>query len=298
MKEFLCIDIGGTSIKFAIFSEDGQMVGSMNDVATQQTIGNTEILDTLHSIILDKSMQHIISGVCISTAGVVDTEQGRIQYAGYTIPGYTGTELKAYVEEHFHIPCEVENDVNCACLGEFWKGAGQGSSSMVCLTIGTGVGGAIMSGGHLWHGYSNTAGEIGYMNVNGKKFQDVASTTYLVQEINAVKGLSGDRAWNGYQIFQAAKEGDAQSIEGIQRLVENLVTGLTTIIYLVNPQVIVLGGGIMAQEEMLKPLIEAELRQQIEDPQFLTSQICFAQQKNAAGMLGALYHFIQKQGDD
>lgn len=298
MEQFLCIDIGGTSIKFAIFSEDGQIVSPVNTLKTQQTNGNTEILDSLHSIILDKSSQHNLVGVCVSSAGVVDTEKGRIQYAGYTIPGYTGTEIKSYVEETFHIPCEVENDVNCACLGEYWKGAGKGSQSMVCLTIGTGVGGAIMNDGHLWHGYSNTAGEIGYMNVNGHRFQDIASTSYLVKEVNQAKGLSGHQALNGYEIFQAAKAGDGQAKEGIQKLVEHLVIGLTTIIYLVNPQVIVLGGGIMAQEEMLKPLIEDELRRQIEDGQFLTTNICFAQQQNAAGMLGALYHFIQRQGDE
>ena len=136
---YICVDIGGTSIKYGVLSEKGEIFID-GTVSTKVTEKENFILSDVKKLvrnILDEYKNYEIKGICISTAGVVNPEKGEIAYAGPTIPKYTGTKIKEELEKEFSIPCEVENDVNCAGLGEYWKGAGKGSKSMVCLTIGT-----------------------------------------------------------------------------------------------------------------------------------------------------------------
>ena len=171
--------------------------------------------------ILDEYRNYEIKGICVSTAGVVNPEKGEIAYAGPTIPKYTGTKIKEELEKEFSISCEVENDVNCAGLGEYWKGAGKGSKSMVCLTIGTGVGGSVILDGKLLNGIGYTAGEIGYMDVNGSYIQNIASSRYLVEKVQKEKvekeGITD--AITGVDIFELAKKGDEICIAGINEII-------------------------------------------------------------------------------
>jgi predicted NBD/HSP70 family sugar kinase len=183
MKKYLCLDIGGTAIKYSVYNELGESDIAVKSALVQQTSEGTEIMDNVVKIVSDTLERETIAGICISSAGVVDATLGKVIYSGYTIPNYTGTPIKAILEEKFAIPCEVENDVNCACLGEYWLGAGRNSSSLICLTVGTGVGGAIMLEDQLVHGYSHTAGEIGYMTILGENFQDLASTSSLIKRV-------------------------------------------------------------------------------------------------------------------
>lgn len=289
MNCYRCIDIGGTSIKHACFNENGERLSETQEITVQQTPGNHEIVDTLHQIIqADQS----IDGVAISTAGVVDRASGSIQYAGYTIPDYTGTPLKQIVESTYNIPCFVENDVNSACLGEYWKGAAKNASSVVCLTIGTGVGGAVMFDGKLWYGATGTAGELGYIPIQGSYFQDLASTTALVQDV--MKHHPSDQIFDGRKVFANAKRGDLICQQALTRFVDHLVQGLASVQYMINPEVIVLGGGIMAQRELLEPMIRASLEANM-IASFNTADIRFAELKNDAGMVGALYHFLERK---
>ena len=166
---------------------------------------------------------YAIEGICISAARVVDNKKGEIIYSGPTIPKYTGTKLKEELEKEFSLPCEVENDVNCAGLGEYWKGAGKNSKSMVCITIGTGIGGSIILDGQLLNGIGYTAGEIGYMDVNGNYIQNIASSKYLVQKVQKEKkekeGIEGKI--NGLNIFELAKQGDKICINAIDEMTKN-----------------------------------------------------------------------------
>ena len=166
---YICIDIGGTSIKYGVLDGTGEIFinGSITTKVTQTE--NFILLDLKKLIkdILEQYVTYDIKGICVSSAGVVNPEKGEIVYSGPTIPGYTGTKIKEEIEKEFGIRCEVENDVNCAGLGEYWKGAGKGSKSMVCMTIGTGIGGSVILDGKLLNGIGYTAGEIGYMDVNG-----------------------------------------------------------------------------------------------------------------------------------
>ncbi len=298
MMYYICIDIGGTSIKYGVLSEKGEIFID-GTVSTKVTEKENFILSDVKKLIrniLDEYGNYEIKGICVSTAGVVNPEKGEIAYAGPTIPKYTGTKIKEELEKEFSISCEVENDVNCAGLGEYWKGAGKGSKSMVCLTIGTGIGGSVILDGKLLNGIGYTAGEIGYMDVNGSYIQNIASSKYLVEKVQKKKeekeGITD--AITGVDIFELAKKGDEICIAGINEIISNLAVGVRNIIYLLNPEVIVIGGGITAQKEYLEEKIRKEVNDGMISDMFRKTRIELAQQGNQAGLLGALYNFLNK----
>ena len=298
MMYYICIDIGGTSIKYGVLSEKGEIFID-GTVSTKVTEKENFILSDVKKLvrnILDEYRNYEIKGICVSTAGVVNHEKGEIAYAGPTIPKYTGTKIKEELEKEFSISCEVENDVNCAGLGEYWKGAGKGSKSMVCLTIGTGIGGSVILDGKLLNGIGYTAGEIGYMDVNGSYIQNIASSRYLVEKVQKEKeekeGITD--AITGVDIFELAKKGDEICIAGINEIISNLAVGVRNIIYLLNPEVIVIGGGITAQKEYLEEKIRKEVNDGMISDMFRKTRIELAQQGNQAGLLGALYNFLNK----
>ena len=298
MMYYICIDIGGTSIKYGVLSDEGEIFID-GTVSTKVTEKENFILSDVKKLvrnILDEYRNYEIKGICVSTAGVVNPEKGEIAYAGPTIPKYTGTKIKEELEKEFLISCEVENDVNCAGLGEYWKGAGKGSKSMVCLTIGTGIGGSVILDGKLLNGIGYTAGEIGYMDVNGSYIQNIASSRYLVEKVQKEKvekeGITD--AITGVDIFELAKKGDEICIAGINEIISNLAVGVRNIIYLLNPEVIVIGGGITAQKEYLEEKIRKEVNDGMISDMFRKTRIELAQQGNQAGLLGALYNFLNK----
>ena len=298
MMYYICIDIGGTSIKYGVLSEKGEIFID-GTVSTKVTEKENFILSDVKKLvrnILDEYKNYEIKGICISTAGVVNPEKGEIAYAGPTIPKYTGTKIKEELEKEFSIPCEVENDVNCAGLGEYWRGAGKGSKSMVCLTIGTGIGGSVILDGKLLNGIGYTAGEIGYMDVNGSYIQNIASSKYLVEKVQKekVKREGITDTITGVDIFELAKRGDEICIAGINEIISNLAVGVRNIIYLLNPEVIVIGGGITAQKEYLEEKIRKEVNDGMISDMFRKTRIELAQQGNQAGLLGALYNFLNK----
>lgn len=295
MKKFICIDIGGTSIKYGILRETGIIIekGNMDTNALKE--GGQGIFEKIKYIISKYLKNYEVEAVCISTAGMVDPKDGNILFAlEHLIPGYTGMEIKKEVEREFNIRCEVENDVNCAGLGEMWLGAGKGASSSVCLTIGTGIGGCIIINNELIHGFSNSAGEIGYMKINGEDFQNVASTTSLVKRVARLKNIAEENI-NGKMIFDMAKNKDQDCLKEIDYMIKSLAIGIANLSYIINPEVIILGGGIMAQEQFLKPKIEEALRKELIKTIYENTRIEFAKRQNDAGMIGALYNFLNKK---
>ncbi|EQK44676.1 ROK family protein [[Clostridium] bifermentans ATCC 638] len=295
MKKFICIDIGGTSIKYGILRETGIIIekGNMDTNALKE--GGQGIFEKIKYIISKYLKNYEVEAVCISTAGMVDPKDGKILFAlEHLIPGYTGMEIKKEVEREFNIRCEVENDVNCAGLGEMWLGAGKGASSSVCLTIGTGIGGCIIINNELIHGFSNSAGEIGYMKINGEDFQNVASTTSLVKRVARLKNIAEENI-NGKMIFDMAKNKDQDCLKEIDYMIKSLAIGIANLSYVINPEVIILGGGIMAQEQFLKPKIKEALRKELIKTIYENTRIEFAKRQNDAGMIGALYNFLNKK---
>ncbi|MGX7030658.1 ROK family protein [Vagococcus zengguangii] len=291
MENILCIDIGGTSIKYAIYNDQGQEVRKFpaKDTNAKERL----IIETIKELTDEVVAEYSLSGVAISSAGVIDSEKGEVIYSGYTIPNYMGTNFKQFFKEQYALDCEIENDVNAACLAEYYAGAARNAQSVVCLTIGTGVGGALMIDGHLVHGKGNTAGEIGYMLIGDRYFQDVSSTTFLVEYINQIQDETHYQ--NGMEIFEGYKNGDIHCEDAILTLINNLSVGLVNIMYLINPEVIALGGGIMEQKELLQPLIEEAIQNKLISEMFNKTEIKFAENKNSAGLIGAFHHYIHQR---
>lgn len=289
MERYVGIDIGGTSIKYGVLDECGNIL-EKSSMDTEAEKGGGEILRKVVQIVSGYTGACSLSGVCISTAGMVDCEKGEIFFSGDLIPDYTGVQLKKVVEETFDIPCEVENDVNCAGFAEYKTGAAQGSKVALCLTIGTGIGGSAVINGEIFHGGSNSALEIGYLCMEDSDFQTLGAASVLSKKVALEKGGTPE-AWNGVQIFEQAKAGDAVCERAIDEMCEVLGKGIANICYVLNPDVIVLGGGIMAQKEMLRPKITKELEKYLKPVIFEHTRLEFAAHKNDAGILGAFYHF-------
>lgn len=290
----LALDIGGTAIKYGLFDSSGLAVTALYEKATPKSKSTNYIMEMVTQIIKDMNKNHLIEGIAISTAGVVDSKTGTVVFAGPTIPGYTNTPIKQTIERLFRIPCEVENDVNCAALGEWWKGSGKDSHSLICITIGTGVGGAVILDGQLWHGSAHSAGEIGYLPMpSGRMLQEEASATALVADYSLLSSVPAKQL-NGKIIFENAKSGDVKAIKAIDNMLDALNHGLLAAAYLVSPDTIIIGGGIAAQKEYLENKIAAKLKQQIVSERMLPKRIACAELGNTAGMIGAVYHFLGK----
>lgn len=291
MKKYISIDIGGTAIKYGIICENAEII-LKETLRTEAWKGGSAILKKVIGIVehLIEQTKGKISGICISTAGMVDTKSGSIFYSAPLIPDYAGMEFKKTLEDKFHIPCEVENDVNCAGLAECFAGASKGSKISVCLTIGTGIGGSIIIDGKVFHGFSGSGCEVGYMHLPGGEFQDLGASSILVKKTAEYKNLSPDSI-DGKYVFAQAKQGDRDCIRAIEEMCEILGMGIANICYVVNPEVVVLGGGIMAQKEYLKDLLRKGLDKYLIPSVAKHTRLAFAENQNQAGMLGAFYHF-------
>ena len=293
MKQFICIDIGGTSIKYGIIQGNGEFLVTGETPTEAMRGGGPGIMEKARRIVRGYLEEYRAEGICISTAGMVDCDEGRITYAAPLIPDYTGTEIKRIMEGEFGLPCEVENDVNCAGLAEYFAGAARGSKISVCLTIGTGIGGAIVMDGQVFHGFSGSGCEIGYMHLPGGEFQDMGASSILVKRTAEYKGV-GVETIDGRYVFEQAKKGDADCIRAIDEMVDVLGMGIANICYVINPEVVVLGGGIMAQKEYLGARIRESLDRYLIPSVAKHTRLAFAENRNQAGMLGAFYHFMSR----
>lgn len=293
MKNYICIDIGGTAIKYGIINANEEFIDKKNIPSDAQK-GGAHLVSLVKNIISTYISKHDdIIGVAMSTAGMVDTEKGEIVYAGKQIPDYIGTNWKKIIFEEFGLNCEIDNDVNCAGLAEAMSGSGKNHDFVVCLTIGTGIGACFTQGQRVYHGHSYSGFELGYMKLPGGDFQDLASTTALI-DIFRKKTDDYTSDVNGKIIFELAKKGDVHAISAIDEMIDNLCMGVANICYAVNPNIVVLGGGIMAQRDYLLGKIRKSMQK------YLLKHICdktifeTAYYNNDAGMLGAYYNFIQR----
>ncbi|MCF2682746.1 ROK family protein [Faecalicatena contorta] len=290
MKEYISIDIGGTAIKYGVINEHAEVL-FRDERATEAYKGGASVLAKAMEIVSELVRNRKISGICISTAGMVDTEKGEIFYSAPLIPDYAGTRFKETMEKEYGIPCEVENDVNCAGLAEYMSGAAKGSRIALVLTVGTGIGGCFVADGKVFHGFSNSACEVGYMHMEDSDFQTLGAASILTKKVAKWK-QEPEEQWNGYRIFEEAKRGDEICNRAIDEMTDVLGKGIANICYVINPEVVVLGGGIMAQEQFLREKIESAMSRYLVPSIAANTRLAFAQHKNDAGMLGAFYHFM------
>lgn len=273
-------------------AEDGKEVAATVEQKAAATVEQKAAAKVEHKA--ETRAESLLAGICISTAGMVDEIKGEIIHAGPQIPEYKGTKWKEEIERTFSIPCEVENDVKCAGLGEYSFGSGKGAGSMLCLTIGTGIGGSFILNGEVYHGTSHSAMEIGYMQIPGGMFQRMASTSALVKRVASRKG-EAEELWNGKRIFEEVAKEDKICLEELDRLCDALSIGLSNLCYAFNPECIVLGGGIMEQKDILLPKIWGHLQEHLVPIVAENTRLLAASLGNRAGLLGAYVHFQNRQ---
>lgn len=289
MKQYICIDIGGTAIKYGVV-QSGEIPEIIRTDSCKTPENGTKILQKVFDIIeaLKRNCGQT-EAVCISSAGIVNSEEGCILEANDDlIPGYTGTKIADRVKEKYGTPCFVENDVNCAAMAEYYAGAAKGYHSMLMLTIGTGIGGAFIAGGKLLKGHTYSACEVGYMNMEEGTFEEIAATSALVARTAKRLHKTAD-AISGKWIFEQAQDGNEVCIEEIDRMCDILAKGISNICYVLNPEIVLLGGGISAQTDWLKPRIEMGMEKYLIPVIRKKTKLDFAKFKNQAGMIGAYY---------
>lgn len=287
------IDIGGTTIKADLYDDFGTSLNQFKEIETiiDYDLGTNQILNQVCDLIGEYVLNYSIDGVGISTAGVVNANTGEIIYAGYTIPGDIGVNFTSEIEKRFGLSTFVENDVNCAALGELWEGQAKDKKNVVMVTIGTGIGGSIIVNGQIVNGFNYTAGEVGYIPVGNSDWQSKASTTALIH-LYQKKSLKTNQT--GRTFFTDLSSGDKVAKETFEIFVENLTKGLLTISYLLNPEILILGGGILAKKDILLPEIQSSLAKNAMDNRFLPKNVVAATLGNEAGRIGAVKNFLDR----
>lgn len=290
----MTLDVGGTAVKSGVYCD-----GTLEDIReypTEAEKGGGHVAALIETIIKEYENRHVFTGIGISTAGQVDSVKGRIIYANDNIPGYTGMEIKSIIESRFGKPAAVINDVNAAALGEARYGAGQGEEDFLCLTYGTGVGGAVFVKGKLYEGSSFSAGEAGAVVVHpedrdpGKDifsgcYERYASVTALVKRVRDYDSS----LTNGRAIFRDLERSGVREI--VDEWIREIVYGLTSLIHVLNPSCVILGGGVMEQEyvlEKLRELLDIHLMES-----YRKTTVKKAMLGNCAGMYGAAAHLIE-----
>lgn len=292
MNRYLTFDIGGTMIKYGLIDENGRII-DYHLMESEAHLGGAHVVHKVEKVVETYLDGQTLAGIGVSTAGVVDNKAGTIIYANDNIPNYTGTNIKQLIEERFKIPCEVENDVACAGLAEMYYGAAKNKHISICLTIGTGIGCRILIDNQVFHGSNHYAGEVGYMKINDVQFEDLASTRALIQNVAREKKI---KDINGEKIFELARSGDRICQLAIETMCDYLAQGISNICYVINPDAVVLGGGITAQGKYLYDILNKRLDKHLMESVRKNTELLFATNGNQAGMLGAYCNFCIQQG--
>ena len=301
-KKYLGTDIGGTFIKLGIVDDEGNV--SMRREVPIDRSGNETVMETLmrgiDALIAESGLEAgDFEGIGVSAAGCIDTTKGCVAENGGNIPNWSFTSVAGPLSEKYGIRATIANDGNCVALAEAWIGAAKGVRDVICVVLGTGVGGGIVSGGRLIEGAHGFGGEIGHfpthadllMTGDGKwssHYETFASTGALVR-----RAFASGKDWpNGKEIFEAAASGDDSALKILDGWTDEIAAGITGLVHIFDPTVVLIGGGVSAQKDLLiKPVRDKVLRTVTPD-MASELQIKAAALGNNAGMVGAVKYFI------
>ncbi len=295
-------DLGGTHLRAATVDRNGRIHARFKQ-NTPQVKDASAIVDAIVAAVREFQKQDEISAVSLVVPGTVKVEEGAVVTAP-NLPCLDGFRLAAALTEQLHLPAFLENDANAAAVGEMWQGAAVGCKTIICVTLGTGVGGGIILDGKLWRGVDGAAAEIGHMCVDpfggvactcGSRgcLEVFASATAIVRMTREASPRYPDSILHGKDdrtaamIFEAGKQGDELALEIFRRMGVYLGIGLANLINILNPEMIVLGGGVVNGWD----LFAKHMHQQVEERAFplLAARVKIERAKcgDDAGLLGA-----------
>ena len=289
----LAFDIGGSSIKYAVAEENGEL-SAQGKRPVPPTIG--EFYDTLADVRRELSHGREFTGAAFSFPGAVDTETGLIGGSS-ALPYIHGFPIQQAIEERLSLPCALENDANCAALGEAWLGVGKDYRDMAFFVIGTGVGGAVVIDKKIHHGKHVHGGEFGYMLL-GKDhtiLSDLGSTRIVVQRVTEALRLAPG-SLDGKQVFDLAEHGNKYAVQAVTEFYEVLARGIYNLQYAIDPEIFVLGGAVSERpgfaaaiqrhvDKILKDVGVAHVRPIVRAAAF----------GNEANLLGAVKNFLDSR---
>jgi glucokinase len=299
-------DLGGTHLRAATVDREGNIQFRFKQNTPQGT-DPLAIVAAVVSAVRECEQQSAHSGqitaVSIVVPGTVNVEEGAVVKAP-NLPCLDGFRLAAALTKQLGLPAILENDANAAAVGEMWRGAAIGCRTIICVTLGTGVGGGIILDGKLWRGVDGAAAEIGHMCVDpfggvactcGSRgcLEVFASATAIVRMTREARPRYPDSVLQGKEeltaetIFAAGKAGDDLALEIFRRMGVYLGIGLANLINILNPEMIVIGGGVVNGWD----LFARHMHQQVEERAFplLAARVKIERAKcgDDAGLLGA-----------
>jgi len=295
-------DLGGTHLRAATVDKKGKIRFRFKQNTPQVKDANA-IVDAIVAAVHEAGGVDGISAVSLVVPGTVNVQEGVVVKAP-NLPCLNGFHLAAALTEELNVPAILENDANAAAVGEMWQGAAVGCNTIICVTLGTGVGGGIILDGKLWRGVDGAAAEIGHMCVDpfggvactcGSRgcLEVFASATAIVRMTREAMPRYPDSILQGKEnrtaeaIFEAGQEGDELALEIFRRMGVYLGIGLANLINILNPEMIVLGGGVVNGWD----LFEKHMHQQVEERAFplLAARVKIERAKcgDDAGLLGA-----------
>lgn len=312
MGKRIGIDVGGTNVKIALVDKSGKIIYS-NSVPTYAKMGYEYTVNNIKQAIKDlmketNTIAKDIDGIGFDFPGQVDYKTGVVKLAP-NIPGWVNVPIAQMIEEEFHIPTRIDNDVRCAALGEMKFGAGQGCENFVCITVGTGIGSGLVINGQLVRGASNAAGEIGHIKLQMKDglicgcgdtgcleaYASGPSIVAMAQDY--IKGGKSTKfremaaAEGGeitpYMVAKAAEAGDPVAKRIFAIVGEYIGIGLTSVINLLNPEKVIIGGGVAEAGDLLLDPIRKTIKERAMVVAGSAVEIVPAQLGNSAGVIGA-----------
>jgi len=267
---YVGIDIGGTNIKYGLFDDHGKVLYKEQrpTLVEKGPMPLMHLITNISERLLDYAAEedYHIKWLGVGSPGAVDNKSGTVIGPCPNIKGWQGMEIGIILSEHLNMPVYVDNDVNAMALAELRFGAAMGAKSVVCATVGTGIGGAVIIDGKVWHGANATAGELGHItiNMNGPKcacgnngcIEAYCSSQMIIETVKSRLNNNMTPIFNDIlegnldnlnikKIFSAVKRKDEIALEVIHATAEYLGIGMAGIVNLLNPEIVVLGGGIV-----------------------------------------------------
>lgn len=322
-RYILGVDLGGTNIVVGAMPEDGSRELAIRSEPTHAERGSEAVVDRIVSMIAQvtsdviashDAQQHDFLGVGIGAPGPLDRERGVVVVAPNL--GWRDFPLRDAISDRIRLPATLDNDANCATLGEWWRGAAQGARNVVGITIGTGIGGGIVIGGQLYHGSSDVAGEIGHTTIDstgrycrcgnygcleayasGPAIALRAREALERDEVSALhKMVKGDLdLLTAATVYEAAHRGDALALEVVRDTARFLGTGIANLLNTVNPDVVVITGGVTRAGDRLFEPLRAEVKRRAFRPAVAACRIVPGALEGTAGVVGAVATFKQQK---
>ncbi len=322
MRFVLGIDIGGTNLVVGSVSEDGSVLHAMQTEPTRAETGATAVLDRLVALaerVIAQTRREIpgasIVGVGIGAPGPLDTKSGIVLLTPNL--GWVNMPLRQIIRDRLGLPAMLDNDANCAVLGEWWVGAARGARHAIGITIGTGIGGGLVLDGKLYHGASDVAGEIGHatIDIEGRRCKcgnygcleayasgpNIAVRAVEELEVGASSCLPGMVGGDlskitAQTVYEAAHQGDELATEVVNDTAKFLGTGIANLLNVFNPEVVVVCGGVtLAGDHLFVPL-RREVARRAFKPAVQACRIVPGELINSAGVYGAARVFLEQTG--